>query len=144
MRCLINSWVNRLNPRILASPESGRNMPASSRMVVDFLAALGPKSPNISPDLIDRLSLSTATKSSNSRVRFFVSIVIVNVNNYLVLSLLVNNQVIIISLYNQIIFIIWVSSNIWALYVEHLTKRVFFRLREDNSNVPFVRILPQN
>ncbi len=37
-------------------PESGRNMPVSNRMVVDLPAALGPRSPKISPELIDKLS----------------------------------------------------------------------------------------
>ena len=44
-----SDWVAMLKPPTMPSPEVGRRMPQSIRMVVDFPAPFGPRKPKISP-----------------------------------------------------------------------------------------------
>ncbi len=61
-------------PATTPVPDVGRRMPQSILIVVVLPAPFGPKNPNISPFLILRFRLETATRSPNLFVRLKVSI----------------------------------------------------------------------
>src|SRR5947199_4820704 len=57
-----------LTPRTRASPDVGRNTPASMRSIVVFPAPSGPTRPNSSPDSTSNVTPSTAVTRPKRRV----------------------------------------------------------------------------
>jgi hypothetical protein len=62
-----------LYPRTDPDPLVGGIIPSNILIVVDFPAPLGPRKPKTEPFGILKLTLSTATKSSNFLVKFSTS-----------------------------------------------------------------------
>src|SRR5579864_6755319 len=72
LRLISSGCVATSKPCTHALPALGGSSPHKIRMVVDFPAPFGPRNPKISPGATSSEILSTATKSPNFFVRFWI------------------------------------------------------------------------